>query len=621
MKRLVFDIETNGFLQDVSRLWIVAFRDLDTGEEAHFLEGDFGWMKLLSEAELIVGHNILGYDFLVLEKLFNFKRPKKAEILDTLILSMVLDYKRFSSNSHSLDSWGQALGYPKIQFDDFSQYSHEMLVYCKRDVSLNVKVFNVLSKEMAEGIAVSANLRKYIEAEHSAANWIGQAELHGWPFDVSRAEELYEELASVVDDTETALSKVLGLKTVAVDKAKGEVPFKEPGWTKDGFYKKHTAEWFGVDPISGYEGEERMIEGPYSRVEFVPLELSSPNDVKIFLYRHGWIPTEWNWKLNEMTLKKEKTSAKITEDSLELLGGEGRRYTQYTSAKSRFNILKTWLQNVNNGNLHGSCFLIGTPSMRARHSIIVNVPNTDAPWGKEMRQLFACKPGWKIVGCDSKGNQARGLAHYLESPEFTHQLLEGDIHQYNADILTKVLKEMNIDHVVPRGVAKRILYAFLFGASGGKLWSYIFGDLNEKKGKILKNGFSTAVPGFKELVDRLDRIYGSTSKKGNGYIRSLVGNKIYVDSWHKLLVYLLQSCEKITCVMAIDVFMKSLERESIPYQPLVFMHDEVQLMVPEEHAERVAELGREAFAEGPRQVGVTIMGGDSRVGSNWYETH
>lgn len=225
--------------------------------------------------------------------------------------------------------------------------------------------------------------------------------------------------------------------------------------------------------------------------------------------------------------------------------------------------------------------------MRARHNIIVNVPSTDSKWGPEMRALFKAKEGWSVIGADSAGNQARGLAHYLGDETFIDTLLNGDIHQYNADILTQILKDvLKMDHVVPRSVAKRILYAFLFGASGAKLWSYIFSSPNAEKGNKLKNGFVKAVPGFENLLKKLNSIYGSTSKVGDGYIPSIAGTRVYVDSPHKLLVYLLQSCEKATCSAALMLAMERLEEEGVPYQPLIFMHDEMQFMVPTEYTAR-----------------------------------
>lgn len=622
MSRYVFDIETDGLLQSCTKMWILAAYNLDTKEMKYWLDGDLGWQEVFNDAKLVVGHNILGFDVYALKKLFGYEFPKTCNIHDTLIMSQVLDYKRFGNDGHSLDRWGRALNYPKHDFDDWSKFSEEMLAYCLQDVKLSVRVYEQLLGELSKVAAKTPTIKTYLKAEHAATKWATSASLHGWPFDIEAAKVLHKELEAEMQKAYEALSKRLGTKTVAVDKVKGVVETKKPKWTKAGFYDAHTANWFGIDPCSGYEGEERMVLGEYCRVEFQPLSLDSVNDVKTFLFRNGWQPTEWNMKVNEATGKKEKTSPKITEDSLEFLGGDGKLYTEFLTAKSRSAILKTWIENTDaEGNLHGECMVIGTPSMRARHSIIVNVPSADSPWGKQMRSLFTCKPGWVLVGCDSAGNQARGLAHYLKDPKFIDTLLNGDIHQYNADILTQVLKSMGIDYEVKRAQAKRILYAFLFGASGTKLWSYIFGVMDEKNGKKLKAGFLKAVPGFKALIEKLESIYTSTSEYGDGYIYSLAGNKIYVDSFHKLLVYLLQSAEKITCSAALMLTAERLEAEGIPYIPCIFYHDEIDFQVPKEFGERAAEIGKQAFIDGPKLFGVEIMDGDAKIGKNWYEIH
>ena len=618
MSRYVFDIETNGLLLDAKTMYVLVAHNLDTGEVTHYLEGDLGWKEKFDEASELIGHNIIGYDLAVLKKLFNF--VPKAKLIDTLLYSQILNYKRFT-NGHSLESWGKALGLSKIEFNDWSQYSEEMLIYCKRDVELNVKVYEILKKEYDLYVSKKPEMATYMEAEHYASQWIADAELNGFPFDYEAALELFERLEQEMNKAYEALDKILGIRVVPTDMVKGFVEIKKPKWTKAGFYDVHTARWFGVDPCSGYPGEERMIEGEYCRVEFKKLSIASSADVKLFLDRHGWVPTEYNFKIDKITGKKVKSSPKITEDSLELLGGHGKLYLDFMSARSRYSILKTWIEKSINGRLHGGAMNIGTPSMRARHNIIVNIPSVDAPWGKEMRSLFTSIPGWKFIGADSAGNQARGLAHYLGDKDFINTLLHDDIHQYNANILTKVLAEMGVEHTVPRSVAKRILYAFLFGASGSKLWSYVFGNLDPKNGNKLKAGFLTAVPGFKALLDRLDKIYGATSKSGDGYIPSIAGNRIYCDSFHKLLVYLLQSTEKITCSTALMLTVKELKEKQIPYQPLIYYHDEIDFMVPEEYAEQAAEIAQRAFKEGPELYGIKIMDGSSKIGLNWLECH
>ena len=646
MSKYLFDIETDDLLDNCTRCWIVYLLDLDTGEKSHYLENDLGWKEKLKKAELVVGHNVIGFDLRALKKLFKFELNLSCRIHDTMLMSQVLNYKRFGEDGHSLKVWGEFLNFPKGDFHDFSQYTPEMLTYCEQDVDLNHEVYKIVIQEL-EGLTAKNNkLIPYMRAEHAIAKWTASSIEHGWPFDVAAGKTLFAELEEIKDATTKTLESKLGTKVVAKDACKGVVDVKLPKWVKNGNYDAHTANWFGIDPEEGQEDAGRIVEGEYCRVEFKPLKLSYSGDVKVFLYRQGWVPSQWNFKLNPVTFEKTRTSPKISEDSLEFLGGDGKLYLEYLTIVSRFGILKTWLENVGeDGCLRGDCFTIGTPSMRARHKIIVNVPSGTSVYGPEMRRLFMSKPGWKMVGCDSSGNQARGLAHYLNNPEFTDILLNDDIHTYNAGKLDAVLAEMGIDwsqylinqgaeadeeHTLEevlaskkRGAAKRILYAFLFGASGGKLWGYIFGQQNDKRGNTLKKGFTKAVPGFKDLLEKLERVFGKTKRDngGKGFIPSIAGTRIYVDSKHKLLVYLLQSLEKITCAGACLLLTQYLEEEGIPYIPSIFMHDELDFQVPDEYAERAAELGVKAFQEGPKLFGVTIMDGDGKVGLNWMDIH
>ena len=153
------------------------------------------------------------------------------------------------------------------------------------------------------------------------------------------------------------------------------------------------------------------------------------------------------------------------------------------------------------------------------------------------------------------------------------------------------------------------------------MWSYIFGNFDEDLGNKLKKGFLKSVPGFSSLMKKLENIYGKTSQIGDGYIPSIGGYRVYTNSFHKLLVYLLQSTEKATCACSVMLLMERLEERGIEYQPCIFMHDEVQYLVDEKDAEVAAAIGKQAFADGPKLVGVNIMDGDSKIGNNWYETH
>jgi len=108
---------------------------------------------------------------------------------------------------------------------------------------------------------------------------------------------------------------------------------------------------------------------------------------------------------------------------------------------------------------------------------------------------------------------------------------------------------------------------------------------------------------------------------GYGYITSIADNRIYVDSRHKLLVYLLQAAEKATCSAALALTMSALEAEGIPYIPNIFYHDEIDFMVPDQYAERAAEIGKKAFHDGPLLYGISFMAGEAKTGKNWLEIH
>jgi DNA polymerase-1 len=644
----ILDIETDGLLPSVTKMWIIGWLHLETGKVSYWLEGDLGWKEELDKATMVVAHNGCGFDFLVLEKLFGYKLPKHVKIRDTLIMSIVFNYKRFESGSHSLEEWGSQLGNPKGEHSDWSAYSEEMLEYWKQDLNLTKDVHAVLLKELQEMHARSPKILTLLKAEYAASRWFAKCEDSGWPFDLDTAVKLLEKMEEEQQVARNKLLPRLGNKTVAVDKKLGVVEPKKPKWLKDGRYDSHTCNWFEIIDWSGLD-DDRLVEGPYSRIKFVDLDVNSVSDVKIFLFRNGWEPTEWNTKTvpdpdKPGKTKKIKTSPKITEDSLECMDGDGKLYCDFLTTSSRVGVLKGWINAVDfNGRVHGKGFPIGTPSFRARHSIIVNVPASDSAWGAEMRALFTVEPGWVMIGADSSGNQARGLAHYLKSKEYTHTLLTGDIHAFNARALDVVLQEMGISwdkYLIGQGVhadekhtleealagakrkvAKRILYAFLFGASGAKLWSYVFGVFETKKGNKLKNGFTRAVPGFAELMRKLESIYGRTKQSGLGYIPGIAGQRIFCDSFHKLLVYLLQALEKATCSAACMLLMEWLEEANIPYQPLIFYHDELDFMVPEAYSERAMILSKKAFQEGPKLFGVEIMDGEAKSGRNWLDVH
>ena len=90
--KLLFDIETNGLpRQGLDHIHCVVVKDIDTEEVFRF--NDTGnsdsipnAITLLQEADVLIGHNIVGFDIPVIQGIYPFFNPK-ATLFDTLILS------------------------------------------------------------------------------------------------------------------------------------------------------------------------------------------------------------------------------------------------------------------------------------------------------------------------------------------------------------------------------------------------------------------------------------------------------------------------------------------------------------------------------------------------------
>ena len=119
---------------------------------------------MLLRADILVGHNIIGYDIPLIKESYDLEFP--AQILDTLVLSRlfyphILDrYYELRPEGmpaklygrHSLEAWGYRLkcfkgDYAKHE-DAWDVYTPEMLDYCIQDTEVTVKLFQLMQRRM-----------------------------------------------------------------------------------------------------------------------------------------------------------------------------------------------------------------------------------------------------------------------------------------------------------------------------------------------------------------------------------------------------------------------------------------------------------------------------------------
>ncbi len=161
----------------------------------------------------------------------------------------------------------------------------------------------------------------------------------------------------------------------------------------------------------------------------------------------------------------------------------------------------------------------------------------------------------------------------------------------------------------------------MFGAGGEKVSLILTGVRNAKLGNKIKDQFAKRIPGLSELIKKIKGIFDRTEYVGHPWIPALDGRKIPCESAHKALNYLLQSCEAVTCKAATAMAYERLKEAQIPFNPLIFYHDEIEFEVPHEYAERAAQIAKESFRDAPKLFDVSIMDGEAKIGNNWYDVH
>jgi len=642
--KLVFDIEADNLLPKISKFHCAGAIDVETGTEYWFRPHQLKeFLELLDKADTIIAHNAMGYDVPALFKLTGWK--PKASVQCTKVMSQVLNYRRFVFG-HSLKRWGEELNEQAIRKDrstlnlqggntqrdqykkldsqkhsflkgdyngGWDEFNEDMFAYMKQDVRVNVEVYKVLMIELKKYIqnSRSKDILKAIRSEITMDGIMAEQCENGWKFNKQDAKDLRNIIHDKMEQITKLVNPLLPGKANVVDPdttiehepttGKRYAKAKKPTYTKAGKLTKHISDWFGL-PVDTTV-DTSPVWGDYCRVTFDAGDIGNTDTVKQYLATIGWKPDEWNWK--RIDGKFIKVSAKLSDSSLEGLGDVGHALMEYYTLRSRKSILEGWFEHVTeDSRLHGDVFNIGTPTFRQTHKIIANLPSGKAVLGPEFRRLFVAEKGYTLVSADSAACQLRLLAHFMKDDSFTKEVLEGDIHQKNADILG-----------CSRATAKPFIFAFLYGAGGKKLGSIL--KCSEREGNKVKKKFLDAIPSLKALITKVQNIADN-----QGYLPGLDDRPIHVESAHKALNYLIQGAEAVVMKYTVNMIHEELSKAKIDCRIVLFYHDEVTYEVKEEQAEEAQSIIMRCFEEAPKAVGVDIMTcGDCKIGEDYYAVH
>ena len=593
---LVFDIETDGL--DPHKIFCISTIDVDTQEQKNFdVSNVCNGLAYLMQADKLIGHNIIGFDIPAIKKLYRVDLSDK-KLVDTLVLSRLFNPVRAS---HSLEAWGYKLGFQKIDFDKYDEYSEEMMEYCANDVQLNLKVYEALKRESKGFTSESVNL------ERDTYKVITKQREHGFMLDVTLAQKLLEEFEKEIKLTEKEVHKTF--------KPRIDRRVIYPQHTKDGVLRKMGLDTKGKQTRltdDEYDIFDKGQSDTVVRESEEPFKLGSRQQIGEYLQQFGWKPKEFTPtgqpKVDERILNKVKD---IPEAAL---------IAKYLMLQKRIAQVSSWLTFLPESfiansegcvelaaRVHGSVITNGTITGRMSHRDpnMAQIPSLASPYGKECRSCWTVADKFKLVGIDASGLELRMLAHYLNDEEFTDDIINGDIHTANQ-------KRAGLKS---RNQAKTFIYAFLYGAGDAKIGSVIGG--NKAEGKRVKQSFLANFGTLKTFRNRITR-----EAEQNGFIKGLDGRKIFIRSAHAALNSLLQGAGAIVMKRALIIFDELIKENNLLANCVANVHDEWQVEVLEEEAEQLGQLGVDAIRDAGVYYNLNCpLDGEYKIGGNWSETH
>lgn len=597
---LIVDIETDNLLPDVTTVHCIGMT-VEGAEAGQVFANQEPYdcledaLELLSRANSLTGHNIIGYDLPVLKKVLGWKPSKHTKIVDTLVLSRLCHTNLMEEDAkdkliptrlwgrHSLEAWGERMevSKSKLEGDDvWATFRPEMADYCIQDVSVtsNLKMhFDELEYSL-----------EAIELEHSFATVIQRQIEYGFKFDIHKAQELYVKLLKRQEELGGALRGSFGSWFVSEGEFTPKKNNKKRGYTSGGSFSK------------------------IKQVDFNP---NSRDHIAKQLKSMGWKPTAFTPggkpQIDEGVLSKlSLPHCKELKEHFLI----SKRISQLAEGDN------AWLKLERNGRIHGGVNTNGAVTGRCTHSHpnVAQVPASYSAYGSDCRGLFTVSKDRVLVGCDADGLELRALAGYLKRYDggvYATAAVDGtkdkgtDIHSINRDVLG----------ISSRDIAKTFFYAFIYGAGDAKLGSILGGGT--KRGRDARQDFISGVSGLMDLTTKVKQVY-----RRRGHLIGLDGRKLHVRSEHSALNTLLQSAGAVLMKKALVLLDETLKMvglaEGKDYEFVANIHDEFQLEVYYKYARVISTYATGSISRAGQyfEFGCPLSA-TSQIGKDWSETH
>lgn len=631
--RVVFDIETDGLLRDLTKVHLltiklpaestVAFRR--NSEMDNIEEGLRALMAYASRGGLVVGHNIINFDIPAIKKVYPWFDLPQRQVFDTLVFSRLrhadfsdIDPKLIKAGllpkslygSHKLEAWGHRLGTLKGEYTGDTRIADEAERKARKWAEWNpdMEAYGIQDCEVTDSLFRYLDPQSYsqraIELEHKVRYIVSRQERYGVQFDVEKAAQLYAALAARREELHRKLRETV------------------PGaYWPDG--KVFT-------PARDNKARGYVAGAAIQKIRWEDYNPdSSRHTVRYFKTRYGWEPDSFT----------ETGDPKLDAEVMTGLNyPEAPLLAEYDLVQKRIGQLaegqQAWLKQVRaDGRIYGSVNTNGAVTGRMTHSSpnLAQVPKVGTMHGKECRELFGPPPGMVQVGCDASSLELRDLAHYVarwDGGAYAKAVVEGteedgtDVHSLNTKALGMEPQKVYVilgRSMKGRNCGKTFIYAWLYGAGDAKIGRIV--GQSQSHGKRLKESFLRKSPALKQLKDAV-----AHACKTYGHLLGLDGRILHVRSAHAALNTLLQSAGAVVMKQALVILDEDLQSRGfvpgVDYEFMLNVHDEFQLAALQEIAHEIGKAAQSAIRRAGEHFNFRCpLDGQYKVGQNWADTH
>lgn len=435
MREVVWDVETDGFLNKLTKIHVISWQDNTMSEPTSGY--DLEAIQKVYDADLIIGHNILRFDLDAIEKVYGIRPSEKTILVDTLALAWYLDYERAEKGlSYGLEAYGVSFGVPKPEIINWDSLTREKYTHrCEEDVKINMRLWKRLRNKLValygqkeDGSLSDEAIRliRYLTFKMQCAN---DTEKQGIRLDHSLATQMLERLEHLKETKIKELAEAMPKKAITKLVNKPQKPYKA-----DGTLSEHGKRWFST--LKEYGLPEATV-GPLRVVD--RYEQGNPDSVpqiKDWLYGLGWEPVTFKYDKdehgNERKIEQVRKDGELCESVLLLKDKDPAiEYLDgLTVLTHRIGIFRAYLNSAEqdaNGVWWIRSRIDGlTNTFRFKHrKPLANLPGVDKPYGKEVRAcLLAPSDDHVLVGADMVSLEDTTKRHYMQplDPEYVEAM-------------------------------------------------------------------------------------------------------------------------------------------------------------------------------------------------------